>query len=263
MSIATEPAADLELRLSELQHTDAEAFMEMLFRAFYRSLGNIVFRVVQDRAVAEDLVQDVLLNVWKNRDTLHITSTYQAYLYRAAMNAALRHAARQKRQVAWNEASLPGPGRNTTDEQVHGQESEAAIAAAALLTTTACDREGDLLGPIVRGTGPTQTETRTINNFSRLELKIDADVILTQGSPQQVHIEAQRNILDVLKTELAGDKLKIECGRYNVRGHDPVRIYITVPALTEVEVSGAGKVSSTTPWTATSYQLPRGRVRFG
>ncbi|GAB2462999.1 DNA-directed RNA polymerase sigma-70 factor [Hymenobacter qilianensis] len=130
MSIATEPASDLELRLAELQRTDAEAFMETLFRAFYRSLANVVFRIVQDRAVAEDLVQDVLLNVWKNRDTLHITSTYQAYLYRAAMNAALRHAARQKRQIAWDEASLPDPGRNTTDEQVHGQEAEAAVAAA-------------------------------------------------------------------------------------------------------------------------------------
>ncbi|QIL76863.1 RNA polymerase sigma-70 factor [Hymenobacter sp. HDW8] len=130
MSIATEPAADLELRLAELQHTDAEAFMETLFRAFYRSLANVAFRVVQDRAVAEDLVQDVLLNVWKNRETLHITSTYQAYLFRAAMNSALRHAARQKRQVAWDRASLPDSGRNTTDEQVYGQEAEAAVAAA-------------------------------------------------------------------------------------------------------------------------------------
>ncbi|WP_133274186.1 RNA polymerase sigma-70 factor [Hymenobacter radiodurans] len=130
MSIATEPAADLELRLAELQHTDAEAFMETLFRAFYRSLANVAFRVVQDRAVAEDLVQDVLMNVWKNRETLHITSTYQAYLFRAAMNVALRHAARQKRQVTWDEARLPDPGRNTTDEQVYGQEAEAAVAAA-------------------------------------------------------------------------------------------------------------------------------------
>jgi RNA polymerase sigma-70 factor (ECF subfamily) len=130
MSTASEPAADLELRLAQLQLNDAEAFMEALFRAFYRPLGNVVFRVVQDRDVAEDLVQDVLLNVWKNRETLRITTTYQAYLYRAAMNAALRHVARHKRQVAWDEASLPDPGRNTTDEQVHGQEAEAAVAAA-------------------------------------------------------------------------------------------------------------------------------------
>jgi RNA polymerase sigma-70 factor (ECF subfamily) len=127
---AAEPAADLELRLAKLQGTDAEAFMEALFRAFYRPLGNVVFRVVQDRDVAEDLVQDVLLNVWKNRETLAITTTYQAYLYRAAMNAALRHTARSKRQVAWDDANLPDPGRNTTDEHVHGQEAEAAVAAA-------------------------------------------------------------------------------------------------------------------------------------
>jgi RNA polymerase sigma-70 factor (ECF subfamily) len=130
MSNASEPAAELELRLTKLQGTDAEAFMEALFRAYYRPLGNVVFRVVQDRDTAEDLVQDVLLNVWKNRETLRITTTYQAYLYRAAMNAALRHAARHKRQVAWDEASLPDPGRSTTDEQVHGQEAEAAVAAA-------------------------------------------------------------------------------------------------------------------------------------
>ena len=129
MSIAIETADALELRLAELQRTNAEAFMEALFRAFYRPLGNVVFRVVQDRAVAEDLVQDVLLNVWKNRDTLRI-SAYKSYLYRAALNGALRYAQRQKRQVAWDEANPPDPGRNTTDELVHGQEAEAAVAAA-------------------------------------------------------------------------------------------------------------------------------------
>jgi len=138
MSIASEPAAALELRLAKLQGTDAEAFVEALFRAFYRPLGNVVFRVVQDRAVAEDLVQDVLLNVWKNRDTLRITSTYQAYLHRAAMNAALRHVARHKRQVAWEDARLPDAGRNTTDEQVHGQEAEAAVAAALATLPPQC-----------------------------------------------------------------------------------------------------------------------------
>lgn len=137
MSTASDPAA-LELRLAELQHTNAEAFMEALFRAYYRPLGNVVFRVVQDRAVAEDLVQDVLLNVWKNRDTLRITSTYQAYLYRACLNAAVRHAERHKRQVAWDDAGLPDPGRNTTDEHLHGQEAAAAVAAAMATLPPQC-----------------------------------------------------------------------------------------------------------------------------
>jgi RNA polymerase sigma-70 factor (ECF subfamily) len=112
--------------------------MEALYRAYYRPLATAVFRVVQDRAVAEDLVQDVLLNVWKNRETLVVTSTYQAYLYRAAMNAGLRYTSRQKRQVAWDEASLPDTGRNTTDEHVHGQEAEAAVAAALATLPPQC-----------------------------------------------------------------------------------------------------------------------------
>ncbi|MBD2767193.1 DUF2807 domain-containing protein [Hymenobacter sp. BT664] len=129
------------------------------------------------------------------------------------------------------------------------------LAISVVLFTTACSHEGDLFGPSVRGTGPTQSETRTLNSFSRLDLKIDAELLLTQGSPQQVRIEAQRNILDVLETELNNDQLQIEYGRYNVRGHDPIRIHITVPNLTELEVSGSGKASTTAPWTATNFRL--------
>jgi RNA polymerase sigma-70 factor (ECF subfamily) len=137
MTTATETTA-LDQRLAGLQHTDGEAFMEALYRAYYRSLATAAYRVVQDKAVAEDLVQEVLLNVWKNRDTLAITSTYQAYLTRAVMNAALRHTTRQKRQVAWDEASLPESGRNTTDEHVHGQEAEAAVAVALAALPPQC-----------------------------------------------------------------------------------------------------------------------------
>jgi hypothetical protein len=78
---------------------------------------------------------------------------------------------------------------------------------------------------------------------------------LTQGSPQQVRVEAQRNVLDVLETELNGDELQLEFGRVNVRDHDPIKIYITVPNLTEVQLSGSGKIRSNTPWSANSCEV--------
>ena len=130
MPITSEAADALQLRLVTLQHTNGEAFMEALFQAFYRPLGNAVFRVVQDRAVAEDLVQDVMLYVWHHRATLRITATYQAYLYRAALNAAQRYAQRRQRQVAWDDALPPDPGTNSTVEHLDGQEAEQAVAAA-------------------------------------------------------------------------------------------------------------------------------------
>lgn len=125
-----EPVDALEARLAELQRTDGEAFMEALFKHFYRPLGNVIFRVVQDRDVAEDLLQDVFMRVWNNRETLQVTGTYKAYLYRAAMNAALRHAERRKRQVNWDDASVTETGRDTTAEQIDGQEAEQLVAVA-------------------------------------------------------------------------------------------------------------------------------------
>ncbi|UOG75496.1 RNA polymerase sigma-70 factor [Hymenobacter tibetensis] len=138
MPIATETADAFELRLAELQHTNAEAFMEALFRAYYRPLGNAVFRVVQDRTVAEDLVQDVLLNVWKNRDTLCITTTYKSYLFRAALNGAFRYTERQKRQVAWEDAAIVEAGTNSIAEQLDGQEAEEAVATALAALPPQC-----------------------------------------------------------------------------------------------------------------------------
>ena len=138
MPTAINPAATLEHRLAELQQTDGEAFMEALYRAYYRPLATTAARVVQDRAAAEDLVQEVLLTVWKNRRTLVVTTTYQAYLTRAVLYAALRYAARQKRQVGWDETSPPEAGRNTTEEHVYGQEAEAAVAAALATLPPQC-----------------------------------------------------------------------------------------------------------------------------
>ncbi|RAK64174.1 head GIN domain-containing protein [Hymenobacter edaphi] len=130
-----------------------------------------------------------------------------------------------------------------------------ALLLPALLLTTACSHEGDAFGPRVRGVGPTETQKRTVNSFSRVELKIDAEVILTQGPQREVHIEAQQNILDVLETELSGDELQIEYGHARVVGHSPVKVYITAPSLSEVEVSGSGKLRTATPWAANSLKV--------
>jgi RNA polymerase sigma-70 factor (family 1) len=131
--------AALEARLAHLRATDAEAFMELLFREFYRPLGNVIHRVVQDRAVTEDLLQDVFLRVWNGRDTLSISTTYGAYLYRAALNAALRHSTRSQRQLAWDE--LPTPTEPAADDALHTlyeQDAEASVEAALALLPPQC-----------------------------------------------------------------------------------------------------------------------------
>ncbi|MCB2409510.1 RNA polymerase sigma-70 factor [Hymenobacter lucidus] len=138
--MATSDAPDaLEARLAHLRASDAEAFMELLFREFYRPLGNVIQRVVRDKEATEDLLQDVFLRIWNGRDTLVISTTYRAYLHRAALNAALRYQERGKRQVAWDDAPVSAEPR--VDDALHAlyqQEAEGSVEAALDLLPPQC-----------------------------------------------------------------------------------------------------------------------------
>ena len=87
----------LDARLMRLRRADEAAWLEAVFREFYAPIGRVVYRVVPDRAVVEDLLQDVFLRLWQGRAALPELASHRAYLTRAAVNAALRNTARGQR----------------------------------------------------------------------------------------------------------------------------------------------------------------------
>src|SRR5687768_1517681 len=50
------------------------------------ALVSLAARRIDDMSVAEDLVQDVFLKVWKNRQDLALRASPGTYLYRAVQN---------------------------------------------------------------------------------------------------------------------------------------------------------------------------------
>ncbi|AMJ65432.1 RNA polymerase sigma-70 factor [Hymenobacter sp. PAMC 26628] len=129
--MATPDDAALDARLTHLRQTDAAAFLEALFKAFYAPLGAVAYRVVPDRAVVEDILQDVFLRVWQGLATLPAIESHRAYLTRMALNAALRHQQRAQRQVAWDDAPpASAPVAPDALAQLHATEAAAAVAAA-------------------------------------------------------------------------------------------------------------------------------------
>ena len=68
-----------------------DAVYETLFRTFAPGLCSFLTRYVGERALAEELVQDVFLSLWNHRSTVHITGSVQSYLFAAARNRALNH----------------------------------------------------------------------------------------------------------------------------------------------------------------------------
>src|SRR5438552_19172921 len=80
---------DSEL-LRRLRQGDQAAF-DGLFRSVYAQLVGGATAVLRDSAVAEEIVQDVMLELWRRRETLIVEDSLRAYLFRAARNRALNH----------------------------------------------------------------------------------------------------------------------------------------------------------------------------
>src|SRR4051812_17885852 len=126
-----------------------------------------------------------------------------------------------------------------------------AVSLALFLVIAGCE-VGE--GPRVQGAGPVVSETRTVGAFTGVELRSDADLVISQGEKPEVRVEAQRNILDVLKTEVHGDTLRIDYDHVHVGSHDPVKIYVTTALLRDVDLSGSGSISSDATWRADSFR---------
>lgn len=140
MSTSLESPA-LDERLAHLRRTDEAAWMAAVFREFYAPLGQLLYRVVADRAVVEDLLQDVFMRLWQGRAEVPELASHRAYLTRAALNAALRYKQRSQRQVAWEAAPEADTAPVAAPEALaalHHADTEVAVAAALDLLPPQC-----------------------------------------------------------------------------------------------------------------------------
>lgn len=69
---------------------------EALFQVNYQALCASSYRIVQDKDIAEDIVQDVFYRLWEKRDRLVITSSLKAYLFQSTINQSLNYIKKYK-----------------------------------------------------------------------------------------------------------------------------------------------------------------------
>lgn len=62
---------------------------EDLFKTYYNDLLFYAKRFVCDKDIAEDIVQDTFLNIWKNRKKIHPGGNIKAYLFKSVYNNCL------------------------------------------------------------------------------------------------------------------------------------------------------------------------------
>jgi RNA polymerase sigma-70 factor (ECF subfamily) len=117
---------------------DERAFDE-IFRAWYTPLVRAADVMLRERAVAEEVVQEVMLELWRRRDRLDPGGSAQAYLFQATRNRALNHL--RHRQVQRRSAThLAGDEARdaSAPSRLVAQEIDAALRGALDELTPRC-----------------------------------------------------------------------------------------------------------------------------
>jgi len=74
---------------------DKTAF-SFVFTSFYSDLVNYAFTFSQDREAAEEIVQDLFVKFWGNRQTLAISTSLRSFLIRSTQNRCIDRIRHQK-----------------------------------------------------------------------------------------------------------------------------------------------------------------------
>lgn len=116
--------------MARMRAGSVEAF-DALFRQHYPRLVAAAQSLLHDRDAAEEVAQEVMLELWRRREELVVESGLRGYLHRAVRNRALnriRHerTVRQAEPLLAQEAVRPAPA----DREAREHEIDAALRRA-------------------------------------------------------------------------------------------------------------------------------------
>lgn len=110
----TPPCTDKEL-VARVRSGDERA-CEVLYLAFHDPLWRYAFGYVRSSAVAEEIVQDVFLAVWRDRAEWEVSTSVRAWLYGATRNHALNHLRHERVVARLTDAATTEQNEGTTGD---------------------------------------------------------------------------------------------------------------------------------------------------
>ena len=112
VQVSVEPDPDAAL-VASARNGDRAA-LEAIYRKYVRRVYNLVYRMVSDRQVTEDVTQEVFYQVYRNLAMFSGHSRFYTWLFRVATNVALaqgrrmhRHTSRQVPYEDWHPSTSP------------------------------------------------------------------------------------------------------------------------------------------------------------
>jgi len=110
--------SDEEELIQRLSNHDRGAF-EQIFKTYYADLCKFSVKYVRDEQVAEEIVQEVFINIWERRSSLTITTSIKSYLFTAIRNRSFNYL---KLQLPKEQKKVDLEGLGFLDEDNREQE---------------------------------------------------------------------------------------------------------------------------------------------
>ncbi|MEN8226104.1 MAG: head GIN domain-containing protein [Bacteroidota bacterium] len=96
----------------------------------------------------------------------------------------------------------------------------------------------------VKGDGNVVKEDRKVSGFTSLEVSGAFNVYLYQGKTESLTVEADQNLMELIKTEVKGDRLEIYTEGKNIRDYTELNIYLSFKDLEMIDISGAVSITA-------------------
>ncbi len=106
---------------------------ETVFKLYYKPLCDYACTFMKDQDESEEIVQHIFYTIWYKKETLEITTSLKAYLYRAVYNECLNKLKHAKIKLAHAEDykhSVYSTGINNVSERIEGMELSTKIQTA-------------------------------------------------------------------------------------------------------------------------------------
>lgn len=169
--------------LDRLRSGDQAAF-DSIFRAHYAHLVAFGQGLLHDRTAAEDVAQEVMLELWRRREALVIQESLRAYLLRATRNRSLNQIRHAKVE------------RNAEPHLV-GEESLAATGSSRLVA-------GELRDALTMAIAELPPGCREVFQLSRGQGLRYSEIASTLGISVKTVESQMGKALRHLRTRLAG-----------------------------------------------------------
>jgi len=93
-----------------------------------------------------------------------------------------------------------------------------------------------------KGSGNIISQNRNVANFTQVDNATSINVVITEGSSQEVQVSADDNVINEINTTVENDVLKIDLSKGNYTDVT-ITVSVTIPNLESLENTGSGNMT--------------------